>query len=582
MKELKARGSVMAMAAYFLYGLLFALSTLINENGFDSYAAGTMVFWGITVVVLITGSFGNTYKGSDARQIIYIIFADILAVFIQLYWDASSVLYILYMVEWILVLAFIGKKQIHINSLAQILSIIFLTIIPEGVTRFHAYDIRDMFTAILGILIADWAAVNVVKSIMRVYRDNREHDRSISDMLNLVEAKHSEAKHATNAKSQFLSNMSHEIRTPINSILGMNEMILRETNEASTKEYADNIKSAGELLLTLVNDVLDISKIEVGKMNLVPVDFELINIVRDLDNMIRPKALEKGLNMTIDYNENLPSGYKGDDIRIKQILVNLMNNAVKYTPSGDVELVIAGSYDKSTNLAVLDFKVKDTGMGIKPEDLKRLNEKFVRFNEEQNRFTEGSGLGITIVNGFLELMDSKLEVSSEFGKGSVFGFKLELPVADEELIKNKTKLSENQNVKKQAEEIYKCPEARLLVVDDNAMNLKVFQGLLKRTEAKIDSVDNGQDAIELSKKNKYDIIFMDHMMPGMDGIECVKRMGEIDNFLNEATPIVALTANSVAGAREMYLENGFSDFLSKPIRSEELEMKIKELLAKGE
>lgn len=582
MKELKARGSVMAMAAYFLYGLLFALSTLINENGFDSYAAGTMVFWGITVVVLITGSFGNTYKGSDARQIIYIIFADILAVFIQLYWDASSVLYILYMVEWILVLAFIGKKQIHINSLAQILSIIFLTIIPEGVTRFHAYDIRDMFTAILGILIADWAAVNVVKSIMRVYRDNREHDRSISDMLNLVEAKHSEAKHATNAKSQFLSNMSHEIRTPINSILGMNEMILRETNEASTKEYADNIKSAGELLLTLVNDVLDISKIEVGKMNLVPVDFELINIVRDLDNMIRPKALEKGLNMTIDYNENLPSGYKGDDIRIKQILVNLMNNAVKYTPSGDVELVIAGSYDKSTNLAVLDFKVKDTGMGIKPEDLKRLNEKFVRFNEEQNRFTEGSGLGITIVNGFLELMDSKLEVSSEFGKGSVFGFKLELPVADEELIKNKTKLSENQNVKKQAEEIYKCPEARLLVVDDNAMNLKVFQGLLKRTEAKIDSADNGQDAIELSKKNKYDIIFMDHMMPGMDGIECVKRMGEIDNFLNEATPIVALTANSVAGAREMYLENGFSDFLSKPIRSEELEMKIKELLAKGE
>ncbi|MCQ2498255.1 MAG: response regulator [Lachnospiraceae bacterium] len=582
MKELKARGGVMAMAAYFLYGLLFILSTLINEHGFDSYAAGTMVFWGITVVVLITGSFGNTYKGSDARQIMYIIFADILAVFIQLYWDASSVLYILFMVEWILVLAFIGKKQIHINSLVQILSIILLTVIPEGVTRFHAYDIRDMFTAILGILIADWAAVNVVKSIMRVYRDNREHDRSISDMLNLVEAKHSEAKHATNAKSQFLSNMSHEIRTPINSILGMNEMILRETNENHTKEYADNIKSAGELLLTLVNDVLDISKIEVGKMNLVPVNFELINIVRDLDNMIRPKAIEKGLDMSISCDESLPCGYRGDDIRIKQILVNLMNNAVKYTPSGGVELVIGGSFDKDTKLAVLDFRVKDTGMGIKPEDLKRLNEKFVRFNEEQNRYTEGSGLGITIVNGFLDIMDSKLEVSSEFGKGSVFGFKLELPVTDEEQIKNKSKISENQNVQKKSEEIYKCPEAKLLVVDDNAMNLKVFQGLLKRTEAKVESADNGQDAIEMSKKNKYDIIFMDHMMPGMDGIECVKRMSEIKDFLNENTPIVALTANSVAGAREMYLENGFSDFLSKPIRYEELEMKIKELLAKEE
>jgi len=575
MKDLRARGLVMAFSTYFIFGIVFIVSALLSESGMNSYAIGAAFFWGTSIGILAYSRIGTKSIMQVTRQNMYVVFMALFIIFVELYWNKPELLYVVFVVEWVIAISFLSKFEIHLTSSMQIFGILVLTFIPEGISKFVPYSGGSAVMVIFGVIVSDWIATNVVKSIIGVYEDDMEHRRSIGDMLDIVEVKHNDAKDATNAKSQFLSNMSHEIRTPINSILGMNEMILRESGEDHILEYAQNVKSASELLLTLINDVLDISKIEAGKMELVPVDFKLTNIINDLNNMVSLKATEKGLIFTIDCDDNLPVGYHGDDVRIEQILVNILNNAIKYTPEGGVKMTVKG--DVVDNQAVLDFRVKDTGMGIKPEDIKRLNQKFVRFNEEQNRFIEGSGLGITIINGFLDLMDSHLEVESEFGKGSVFGFSLRLPVTDQTPIKDYNN-SPKKTEHKIENDVLKCPNVELLVVDDNIMNLKVFTGLLKQTEAKIDAVESGAKAIELSKVKKYDIIFMDHMMPEMDGIECLNLMRDIPDFVNMDTPVVALTANSVAGAREMYLENGFEDFISKPVKYDALEKKIRDLI----
>ena len=402
--------------------------------------------------------------------------------------------------------------------------------------------------------------------------DDTEHYRYMDELQKQKEI----ADSANEAKSRFLASMSHEIRTPINAVLGMDEMILRESAEENTREYASNIMSAGRTLLSLINDILDLSKVEEGRMDIIPVQYDLSSLINDLVNMIRGRAEEKGLELHVNAEKDTPGILTGDEIRIRQCVMNLLTNAVKYTEAGEVNLKV--SYEDIDDRHIdLSFTVEDTGIGMKAEDMAKLFSPYERIEEERNRSIEGTGLGMSITRQLLELMGSELEVRSEYGKGSVFSFTLQQEVVDREGIGDITSgLNEEKGERHEYHELFHAPQARILVVDDTEMNLTVIQGLLKRTLIRIDTAMSGAEAVKLAGNTVYDLIFIDHMMPDMDGIETLKAIH--GSGMNMATPAVALTANAVSGAREMYLEAGFADYLSKPVDGEKLERMLMHML----
>lgn len=409
-------------------------------------------------------------------------------------------------------------------------------------------------------------------------RDARTALDRIRKLNKEYEKAKNEAVMANEAKSLFLSNMSHEIRTPINAVLGMNEMILRECRDEQLLTYAANIRSSGKTLLFLINDILDLSKIESGKMEIIEVEYEPAVLIMDLWNMIFLRAREKDLSIHFSLDETLPRVLYGDDVRIKQVVTNLLTNAVKYTPEGGIELCMA--YErKGPEQICLIISVKDTGMGIKQEDMGKLFESFQRLDEEQNRHIEGTGLGMNITMSLLKLMDGEMKVESEYGKGSVFTVTIpqkiicDEPTGDFESIR-----SRQEQGRSEYRQAFEAPEARVLVVDDNTMNLTVFTSLLKRTRIQIDTAGSGRACLELVKKQKYHIIFMDHMMPEMDGIETFHEIRRLEDFPNQDTPVIVLTANAVSGAREGYMKEGFADFLTKPIDGDVLEQTVAEYL----
>ncbi|MBR6325855.1 MAG: response regulator, partial [Lachnospiraceae bacterium] len=389
-----------------------------------------------------------------------------------------------------------------------------------------------------------------------------------------------QANQANEAKSSFLSTMSHDIRTPMNAILGLNEMVLRDSSDDRIRRYAENIKTAGNTLLGIINDILDFSKIEAGKMELVNVDYSFVSLLNDLVNMVQQKAEEKGLSFELDIDKSIPSVLNGDEIRIKQIIINILSNAVKYTLQGSVTFSIHAEPVKDRQDAVrLRVSVADTGIGIKPEDLDRLFVAFERIDEKNNRSIEGTGLGISITQRFLDMMGSRLEVESEYGRGSVFSFELEQgvvkwePVGDYEEAFRRS-LSE----RKTYHEKFTAPEARVLVVDDMPVNLMVFRGLLRRTEIQVDTAESGDEGIALFGSRPYDMIFLDHMMPDKDGIETLGEMKAVTDTPNTRTPVICLTANAISGMREMYISAGFDDYLTKPIDAERLELLLQQYL----
>ena len=386
--------------------------------------------------------------------------------------------------------------------------------------------------------------------------------------LEELEIQKQRADDANKAKSAFLANMSHDIRTPINAVLGMDEMILRESSEDNILSYATDIQMAGKTLLSLINDILDFSKVEEGKMEIIPVQYELSSLVGDLVNLIKDRAVKKGLSLRTEVNENIPHLLYGDEIRIKQCVLNLLTNAVKYTHEGEVNLMV--DYESKGENILLKFKVIDTGIGMKAEDMEALFSPFDRIEEERNRNIEGTGLGMSIVKNLLSLMDSELEVHSEYGKGSEFSFEIMQVVVDTQPVGDVAKrYNAMQSERKQYHQLFTAPSARILVVDDTEANLVVVENLLKRTEIKIDTATSGRDAISLADTYAYDCIFIDHMMPEMDGIETLAEIRKLT--LNENTPCIVLTANAVSGVREKYLEAGFSDYMSKPVDGERLE-----------
>ncbi len=390
-------------------------------------------------------------------------------------------------------------------------------------------------------------------------------------MVRELEIEKAIAEEATRAKSSFLANMSHEIHTPINAVLGMNEMILRECEEPNITAYSESIRSAGSTLLGLVNNILDFSKIEAGKMEIQPVEYDLSSVINDLVNMVQNRADDKGLRIALDLNPKTPKRLRGDEIRIKQIITNLLTNAVKYTEKGTITFHIGYEKTEDEKYICLLVAVEDTGIGIKPEDISRLFEQFDRIEEKRNRNIEGTGLGMNITKRLLEMMDASLQVESTYGSGSKFSFALKQRVVKWEELGDYQDAYRLTGERKAYRETFTAPEAEVLVIDDNPMNLMVVKSFLKQTKVKVDTANDGYEGLTMTLDKKYDMLFFDHMMPGIDGIETLHAMREQAKNPNLNTPVVCLTANAISGAREYYIEAGFDDYLTKPIDSAKLE-----------
>ena len=383
---------------------------------------------------------------------------------------------------------------------------------------------------------------------------------------------------ASKAKSAFLANMSHEIRTPINAVLGMDEMILRESDDEVILGYAKNIKNAGKNLLSIINDILDFSKIEAGKMELIPENYDVSSLVVDLVNTISSRAKSKNLRFVLKVDPHIPKTLYGDSVRIKQCVLNLLTNAVKYTKQGSVTLEM-GFKPIDDSAIFLAVAVIDTGSGIRQEDMEKLFSPFERIDEGKNKTIEGTGLGMSIVTKTLALMQSRLAVQSEYGKGSIFSFAIQQAVVDRTEIGDIKKACDSSqiHIERYKEKLH-ASRAKLLFVDDTEMNLEVVKGLLKKTQIQIDTALSGMEALEKVKETAYDILFIDHRMPEMDGIQTLHAMQNLPDNKSVGKPCVALTANAIAGVRKMYLAEGFTDYLSKPVNPEKLEDMIRRYL----
>lgn len=406
-----------------------------------------------------------------------------------------------------------------------------------------------------------------------IYMTTENPDALLAQQL---EKEKRRADTANEAKTNFLANMSHEIRTPITAVLGMNELILREARDKVIKQYAKDIEGAAKSLLSIINDILDITKIEAGKLSVISAEYDFATVINDVVNMISFKAKVKELEFRVTIAEEIPGRMMGDDIRLRQILVNLLNNAVKYTHEGTVALEIRMLASEQENMAKLHFCVKDTGIGIKEEDMQKLCMPFERIEEKRNRNIEGTGLGMSITKQLLELLGSRLEISSVYGEGSEFSFVLQQEIVDSAPIGCLDKPVELADDAYQ--QLFEAPDAMVLLVDDNALNRKVFTGLLKQNKIQIDEADSGKKCLEMIQHKKYDIIFMDHMMPELDGVETFRIMKGMDDYPSKNAPVVILTANTIVGAKEKYLEEGFDAYLEKPIDHVALENLVKELL----
>ncbi len=394
-----------------------------------------------------------------------------------------------------------------------------------------------------------------------------------------------EAEEKDQAKSDFLAQMSHEIRTPINAVLGMNEMILRETSQPEVEGYARTIKNAGKSLLNIVNDILDFSKIQSGKMEIVPVEYDCGSSLRDLIELYRVQAVSKGLDFEYQISKELPRALFGDEYRIKQAAGNLLSNAIKYTEKGFVNLqvdFILEEEQTEEKKGRIVLSVIDSGIGIKSEDIPKLFQNFGRLDIQKNRSIEGTGLGLKISKQLIEMMGGTLTVQSVYGEGSIFSIAVSQEIRSEDTIgdfaEDLKRQEESEISSTKGGRVVLAPKAKILVVDDNEMNLQVVSSLLKKSCCKVDCVLSGEECLTKVKETDYDLILLDHMMPQMDGIEVLHILRGEPALITERTRVVVLTANAIVGARENYLKEGFDDYLSKPIVIEELERVLMEHL----
>ena len=399
-----------------------------------------------------------------------------------------------------------------------------------------------------------------------------------------------QATRASHSKSDFLANMSHEIRTPINAVLGMNEMILRESRDEKIRLYAHNVESAGKNLLSIINDILDFSKIEAGRMELAKGEYHLSAVLNDVSNMIIFRARAKDLAFHVNVDECLPDVLYGDEVRIRQVITNILNNAVKYTNEGSVTLTVRGERkavdavmqkesDRIHGQLDLIVAVADTGIGIREEDKEKLFTKFERFDLTQTNTIEGTGLGLAITQSLLALMNGTVYVDSVYGEGSTFTLRIPQGIVSEEAIGDfREKTEQNVQASEEYTETFRAPDARILVVDDTEMNLVVMKGLLKQTELGIDTATGGRQALQMTQDTPYDLILMDQRMPEMDGTQTLQGIRAQEGGSNQNTPVICLTADAVQGARDRYLAEGFTDYLTKPVEILSLEAALMKYL----
>ena len=435
----------------------------------------------------------------------------------------------------------------------------------DGTDTDRYYVVQEVVIS-LGIIFMSLIVAEIVNSLIT------EQNHRLLDALRKEKRSQQEAEAANMAKSSFLANMSHEIRTPINAILGMNEMILREEKDPAIRGYAGNIQASGNSLLSIVSDVLEISKIESGKLEIIPVDYEVNSLISDCCNMAAGRAKAKELELLVECADNVPMKLCGDETHIRQIIMNLLTNAVKYTEKGTVKLIVSGRFTDGG--FVLKVDVSDTGIGIAEENLPQLFTQFQRFDLQRNRNIEGTGLGLSIVKRLCDLMSGTITARSVLGSGSTFTVELPQKVVDSTPCGG-VNLNYSAGAEHEYHHSFEAPEAKILAVDDLPVNLLVIANLLKETRIKIDTAGSGRECLDKCSQQKYDLILMDHMMPEMDGVQTFEKLHGDKSSPNFETPVIMLTANALAGMREQYMDVGFADYVSKPVRGAKLEEAIR-------
>ncbi|MCR4791318.1 MAG: response regulator [Lachnospiraceae bacterium] len=559
LKAITAMGVVVSIG-----GFIMTLLNIFQKKGFVTLTTAAIIFFGLFIVYGI--------KVLRNRRLVSIsIFVFSLAVFA--YYSISGVnegFAILWTLLMPVAISFLIGALYGI-SLSAILEVLFIVLFWTPIRAQMAPHYTETFMNRFPLLYLVGIFLNLlaVSSYHISTLSEIEYEKRLKEAAEAAIA-------ADKAKSRFLAQMSHEIRTPINAVLGMNEMIIREAGDEVIRDYADDIQVAGKNLLSIINTILDFSKIEDGKMEIIPVEYDLASVLNNLINSIAARAKAKHLDFNVDVDESLPVTLYGDDVRVSQVVINLLTNAVKYTETGSIRLSIKEVSRDEENI-LIETCVSDTGIGIRSEDMDKLFESFGRLDEKRNRGIEGTGLGMAIVVKLLEMMDSTLKVESEYGKGSSFSFVLKQKIVNPEPVGDYTERFVRSSRQVQNSRYLYAPEAKVLVVDDNEMNCKVAGNLMKKNGIVPDFAFSGEECIDKIRNRFYHIVFLDHMMPKMDGIETLQILRE-RNLIPDGMKIIVLTANAVVGAKDNYLEAGFDDYLSKPIEIDELEEKLAKFL----